>query len=336
MTDTQLIARNRGSLLLYAERNGIAAACRTFAISKTTFYKIKKLYLQTGSLEPIIRRKPRMPNRTRLSTKKLLLKLVEDKPGIGPCQYARLLREQGVVITSSGIWRCLKRFDLNQRFKRLLYVEDLRASNQPVTERNLKQVRQRRYRMDRGQWPGHIVALDTFYVGHLKKVGRIYQITGIDLFSRFGLAKLYVTKEQTSSANFVEHDLLPCLSRNGVAIDAILTDNGTEFTGRLFRQLLADYDIEHRRIPPGKPMFNGYCERFQRTILEEFYQVIFRKKFFQTLEELQKELNKYLAYYNFERIHSGLSENQPFRPADALKSRSSFLRYRFQKTVTLT
>jgi len=158
--------------------------------------------------------------------------------------------------------------------------------------------------------------------------GRIYQITGLDLCSRFGWAKLYLDKSSSSTTSFLEESLIPTFFKNSVTIESVLTDNGTEFINTDFKQLLVDYDIRHHRIPKGQPMLNGYCERFQRTILEEFYQVVFRKQFFDSLEALQSELDKYLSFYNFKRVHFGLIKTGAI-PAEILKSKTSVLRQTF-------
>jgi transposase InsO family protein len=333
MTQQQVIANYRRKLLIFSERHGITKACQVFNVSRTTFYKIKKQFVETGQLEPCVRRRPKMPNETSLSKKKLLLKLVKEHPTRGPAFYRGEFRKLGVEIAGSVIWYHLKRFGLNNRYKRLVYLEQLKDQNQPLTEKTLRQIQRHCETIKHGLWPGHIVALDTFFVGHLKGVGRIYQITGIDLCSRYGWAQLYLSKEQTSSIDFVEHHLIPKFFQNGVELESVLTDNGSEFIATKFNQLLVDYEIEHHRIPKGKPIFNGYCERFQRTILEEFYKVIFRKQFFNSLQELNAKLQEYLVYYNFQRLHFGLDKNGAL-PINAFRSKRSFLRHRFQNLLT--
>jgi transposase InsO family protein len=333
MTPQQLIAQSRKKLLIFAERHSITQACRVFGVSRTTFYKVKKQYIATGSLEPRVRRTPRMPNATALSVKKALLKIVQDNPARGSAFYSYELRQDGIHITQQGVWYCLQRFGLNNRYKRLLYIETLNDRNQPLTEVNVRKLKREYSHMLHGQWPGHVVALDTFYVGNLRGVGRIYQITGIDLSSRFGWAKLYTTKAASSTIDFMEQCLIPMFFNNTVDIESVLTDNGTEFINSDFRQVLIDYDIRHHRIPKGQPFLNGYCERFQRTILEEFYAPSFRRTFFDSLDSLQEALNRFLTYYNFERVHFGLIKTGAI-PADVLKSRVTILRQRFQKLLT--
>jgi transposase InsO family protein len=333
MTTAAVIEQNRRSLLIYAERQGISAACRAFGVSRTTFYKLKSQLLKTGSLAPKARRRPRMPNEIALSKKKLLLQLVQEHPDWGPRPFADAFRQHGISISPITVWNHLKRFGLNRRFHRLVYLERLRSINQPLTERSLKNIRRKASKYFQGLYPGHIVGIDTFFVGHLKGVGRIYQMTGIDLCSRFGWAKLYPAAGQDASIDLVENVLIPKFYANGVTIESILSDNGSEFKGHRFQQMLTAYDIHHLKIPVGKPMLNGTCERFQRTILEQFYQPIFRKQFFHSLTELQLELDHYLVYYNFERKHSALATRGDC-PINVLKHRHQDLRLKYQKLLT--
>jgi len=328
MTQQELIVKTRRSLLIFAQRHGVTKACRTFQVSRTTYYKIKEQFVRSGSLEPIKRRKPRQPNETTVARKKALLKLVQEKPGLSLNRYVEEFQKQGVRFPRDSIYYSLRRFNLNTRYLRLLYVETLKQRNQPVTERTLIRLKKEFYKIKKAFWPGHIVALDTFYVGHLKGVGRIYQITGIDLFSRYGWASLYTDKSAASSAHFLEHVLLPKFFQNNIRIESVLSDNGKEFLSHKFQQVLKDYDMQHHRIPKGKPMFNGICERFQRTILNEFYQPAFRTRFFSDLPELTQELNRYLVHYNFDRLHYGLAENGQ-KPIVAFKNSGSILRLNF-------
>lgn len=333
MTSIETIVNQRRALMIYAERHGISQACRVFHLSRTTFYKLKTQWLRTGSLAPQVRRRPKMPNEMALSKKKLLLRLVQEHPTWGPRRYAFAFRQQGIGISGEALWYHLKRFGLNRRFHRLVYLERLQGTHQVLTERSVRAVRKSLPKLYQGLWPGHLVALDTFYVGHLKGVGRIYQMSGIDLCSRYGWAKLSTRKDQLAAVDLLENVLIPRFYANGVQLESVLTDNGTEFTGGAFQRVLSAYDINHLRIPKGKPVCNGICERFQRTILEEFYQVQFRQRFFRSLAELQHALDLYLTDYNFHRLHFGLSP-KGLIPIDVLKSKQKVLRHRFQKLLT--
>lgn len=333
MTHTEVIINSRKNLLIYAQRHGVSKACRIFGVSRTSYYKLKKQFLKTQDLAPRPRRKPRMPNEISLSKKKLLLKFVRENPADSSIRYAARFRSMGIQIARQTVWYRLKRFGLNRKYKRLVYLETLHKQGQPLTERTLRQMRRSTARVHTGQWPGHVVALDTFYVGHLKGVGRIYQLTGIDTCSRYGWANLYQFKDQSASTHFVESVLFPKFFHNAVECESILSDNGTEFTGSRFQHLLQEYDIKHYRIPPGKPVYNAICERFQRIILEEFYAVAFRKHYFTSIEQLQNKLNEYLIYYNFQRLHFGVCKNGAL-PIDVLITKNSFLQQRFKKLLT--
>jgi transposase InsO family protein len=333
MTHEQLIINQRKNLLIYADRHGVSKACQIFGVSRTTFYKLKEQFLKTGSLAPKIKGKPRMPNETKLNRKKMLLSMIKEFPMESPLRYSYRFREQGIHFCSSSIWYILHKWGLSKKYQRLIYLEQLHLKGQPLTERSLKEIKYECKKAKKGLWPGHIVAIDTFYAGNLKGIGRIYQLTGIDLCSRFGLARLYTAKDQTASIDFVENTLIPAFYQNKTDINSILSDNGSEFIGSKFQAMLRDYEIQHLRIEPGTPMCNGCCERFQRTIYEEFYQTIFRKKFFTSLDELQNELNKYLAYYNFQRVHFGAVKSGA-KPIDVLLAKQSVLQHRFQLLST--
>jgi transposase InsO family protein len=154
---------------------------------------------------------------------------------------------------------------------------------------------------------GYLGSQDTFYVGTIKGVGRIYQQTFIDTYSKVAFAKLYTTKTPITAADLLNDRVLPFFEDHGLPILRILTDRGTEFCGAVERHdyelYLAVNDIEHSKTKTQSPQTNGICERFHKTILQEFYQVTFRKKLYTDLEMLQADLDAWLHYYNHERTH---------------------------------
>ncbi len=87
------------------------------------------------------------------------------------------------------------------------------------------------------------------------------------------------------------------------------TDRGTEFCGKQdqhdYQLFLAIHDIEHTKTKARHPQTNGICERFHKTILNEFYQTAFRKKIYKTIEELQTDLDMRVMTYNMDRTHQG-------------------------------
>jgi transposase InsO family protein len=157
--------------------------------------------------------------------------------------------------------------------------------------------------------PGYLGAQDTFYVGTLKGVGRIYQQTFIDTYSKVASAKLYDRKNALVAADMLNDRVLPFFEAHDIPLLRVLTDRGTEYCGARehheYQLYLAVEDIDHSRTKARSPQSNGICERFHKTLLQEFYQVAFRKKIYHTLDELQADLDTWLQEYNESRPHSG-------------------------------
>lgn len=157
--------------------------------------------------------------------------------------------------------------------------------------------------------PGYLGAQDTFYVGNLKGVGHIYQQTFIDTYSKVVHCKLYTTKTPITAADLLNDRVLPFYESQGLPMLRILTDRGTEYCGKVehhdYELYLALNDIDHTKTKAASPQTNGICERFHKTILQEFYQITFRKKLYSSLEELQLDLDGWLKFYNTERTHQG-------------------------------
>ena len=146
-------------------------------------------------------------------------------------------------------------------------------------------------------------------MGTLKGVGRVYQQTFIDTYTRVAHAKLYTQKHAITAADMLNDRVIPFFEEHDIPLLRILTDRGTEYCGKKdqheYQLYLALEDIDHTKTKARSPQTNGICERFHKTILEEFYQIAFRKKIYATLEELQADLDQWIAKYNQERPHSG-------------------------------
>lgn len=157
--------------------------------------------------------------------------------------------------------------------------------------------------------PGYLGSQDTFYVGTMKGVGRVYQQTFIDTYSRVAFAKLYTQKHAITAADMLNDRVVPFFDEQDMPLLRILTDRGTEYCGKRdqheYQLYLALEDIDHTKTKAKSPQANGFCERFHKTILEEFYQIAFRKKIYATLDQLQTDLDEWIRYYNEDRPHSG-------------------------------
>ena len=308
-SDTQMY-RDRLHIIKYflAHRITVTDLCTRFNRSRTWFYKWMNRYKRYGpeGLRNITRRPPAQPNQTPLDVEMRILAYIDRWPSHGPVHIADELALNNTRVTPSAVYNVLKRHGLNTHKQRLEYVMRIHGVVQTATdlERARDLAKTRSLKTD---YPGHIVGMDVFYVGTLKGVGRIYQITGIDTYSSYAWAKLYTDKSAQSACDFLLH--VRNNSQN-VPITSVLTDNGKEFTHHAskdhsFERLLDELNINHRLTKVRHPWTNGACERLNRTILNEFYQVAFRKQIYETVEQLNDDLQNYLNIYNYQRTHHG-------------------------------
>jgi transposase InsO family protein len=221
----------------------------------------------------------------------------------------------GVMISDGGVRSIWLRHNLETFKKRLKALEEKSASeglilteSQLAALENAKLEKEAHGELETAH-PGYLGAQDTFYVGHIKGVGRIYQQTFIDTYSKVAICKLHTAKNGLTAADMMNDRVVPFFDGLGIALLRMLTDRGSEYCGRPdkheYQLILALNDIDHSRTKAKSPQTNGICERFHKTILNEFYQVAFRKKLYTSLEELQNDLDEWIEYYNKERTHQG-------------------------------
>ena len=319
MTTQEKLIRRKLSLLELAEfLKNVSQACKIQGCSRQHFYDIKKLYEENGleGLKEKSRRKPCIKNRVAPEVEEAVMKMAYEYPAYGQMRASNELRKQGVLISTGGVRSIWLRHGLETFKKRLRALEEKAAQEGIVyTEAQLaaletaKQQRETDPEEVQTEHAGYLLGQDTFYVGYLKGVGRIYQQTVIDTYSSVGFAKLYTAKVPVTAADILNDRVLPFFEDQNIPILTILTDRGTEYCGRLdqhpYELYLQLNEIEHRKTKVKSPQTNGICERFHQTVLNEFYRVTFRKRLYSDLEALQEDLDKYIDHYNQERTHQG-------------------------------
>jgi transposase InsO family protein len=319
MTTQQKLIQQKLSLLELGEfLNNVSDACRIHGCSRQHFYDIKKAYLSQGidGLKEKSRRKPNHKNRVAPEIEDAVLLMAFEYPAYGQLRASNELRKQGVLISSGGIRSIWLRHGLETFKKRLKALEEKAAKEGVVyTEEQLRVLEQARKEREtvpdeiETHHPGYLLAQDTFYVGYLKGVGRIYQQTVIDTYSAVAFAKLYTAKVPLTAADALNDKVVPFFDEQNVDILRILTDRGTEFCGRLdkhpYQLYLQLHEIDHTRTKARHPQTNGICERFHKTVLDEFYKSVFRKKIFDNIDDLQVDLDTWIEFYNRERTHQG-------------------------------
>lgn len=259
----------------------------------------------------ILRRAPAQPNQTPIDIEMKLLDFIEEHPSYGSVRIANEMKRNEIAVTPSAVYNVLRRRNLNTRKKRLEHIRIKHGIVATPSDLERAKERAKTQSLDT-RYPGHIVGMDVFYVGTLKGVGRIFQITAIDTYSSYAWAKLYTDKSAPSACNFMLH-----VHNNSqdVPVESVLTDNGLEFTthhkskNHSFERLLSELNVKHRLTKVRHPWTNGACERLNRTILEEFYQLAFRTRIYETIEQLNDDLEKYLKTYNYQRTHQGKRTN---------------------------
>lgn len=312
-----VIKHKLGLLNLAAELGNVSRACKVMGFSRDTFYRYQAAR-DEGGVEALIdanRRKPNIKNRVEEATETAVTAFALEQPAFGQVRVSNELRQRGIFVSPSGVRSVWLRKNLESFKKRLAALERHVAETGEVLTEAQVQALERKQDDDlvHGEietaHPGYLGSQDTFYVGTLKGVGRIYQQTFVDTYSKWAAAKLYTTKTPITAADMLNDRVLPFFAEQGMGMIRILTDRGTEYCGKPeshdYQLYLALNDIEHTKTKAMHPQTNGICERFHKTILQEFYQVAFRRRIYRSLEELQIDLDDWLAYYNNARTHQG-------------------------------
>jgi len=310
------IAKQRLSVLELAEQLGsVSEACRRRGMDRTSFYEWKRRF-QTHGLEGLKDLPPihkSHPQTVKPEVQARIVELALAHPSYGCNKIEKLLSFEGPYASNVTIQKILIEHGLGSRYDRWLALEK-KAAEQSIELSSdqiafiEKQNPSFKERHVESAGPGQLLCQDTFFVGTLKGVGRVHLHTVIDTFGSYAFGFLHTTKQPEAAVAVVHNDVLPFYKGLGIPVNAILTDNGREYCGtdaHPYELYLALNDIEHRRTQVRRPQTNGFVERFNRTVLDEFFRVAFRQKLYESVESLQIDLDRWLQEYNYERPHLG-------------------------------
>ena len=318
MTQQQYIIRRKLNIIDLASQLGnISDACRKLGVSRRHYYDIKAALEEEGveGLLEQARNRPRVRNRVAPQIEQRLLDYSLEYPTHGQARVSNELKKEGILLSPGGVRSIWLRHGLEVRGLRLKRLEKWSAEQGNVlTESQVQALEQsREEKQAHGEietfHPGFLFGQDTYYVGWIKGIGKIYQQTGIDTFSNAGFAKLYLEKTAVTSADFLNDKVLPFFDSHNVRLLRTLTDRGTEYCGvrenHPYQLYLYLNDIEHTRTKARHPQTNGCTERLNQTIKDEFYAVAFRKKVYRSLDEIQTDLDTFMDEYNTKRTNQG-------------------------------
>jgi transposase InsO family protein len=304
VTPADIIYQRRVHVIERAAHVGVTRACREAGVSRTSYYRWCDRASRYGlsALVPKSRRRPQVRTQVPAHEEEVILAEAVSRPTLGARRLLEHLAERGVHRSASGVQKVLRRCGLGTRRQRVAALASLTAADTGlVAPRALEPFGFCLYATRAGE----LVGLDCFYVGKLKGIGPIYQLTAVDTYTRWAFCELTLGHVSAAVAGAFLHHVAEHFSELGVVLEAVLTDNGPEFIGTDFEAAVSQAGIRHHRIPARSPNHNAVVERFHGTVLQECYRPAFHRRRFDRMADIEACLQDFLHRYNRRRRNHG-------------------------------
>ena len=301
-------------LLALAQRWGnIQKACKVMGYSRDSYYRYKKRYEQGGefALYEISRKKPIKNNRVDTTIEQAVVNMAFAYPVYGQRRVAEELKRQGIPVSGSGVRSIWLRYDLECLKKRLIALEAKVTQDRNVLTESQRQalektkVEREVYGEIKTYYPGYLCAQDTYCVGHINGIGKIYQQT----YTRLAIVKLFTEKSALAAVDLLKNQVTPLFDKQAIPLLRMLTDKGTEYCGKKTTHAYQDYlnqkGIKHIKTKTCSLQATEIFEHFHKIIKHECYDVLFRRNIYRRLDDIQKDVSHWVTFYNQERPHSG-------------------------------
>lgn len=302
---------------LAKQLENVSKACKVKGYSRDTFNWFRELY-ENGEEEVLHEiGKKRLPftNKVPEHIEKAVIEIAIELPACGQKSATNKLKERGISISSGGIRSVWKRHNLETFEKRLKALEAkiaqggiILTEGQRIALEKAKEQKDAQNEIET-QYSGYLGGQDTYYLGYIEGIGKIYQQTFVDAYSRVAFVKLYVEKTAITAAGFLNDIVIPFFEEHKIPLLRILTDRGMEYCGKpethAYQLYLGIENIDHSSTKTSSPRTNGICEGFHKIMQDECYRILFRKKTYNSLEDLQVDVDQWLRSYNERRPYSG-------------------------------
>lgn len=287
-----------------AKHNNIKQTCELFGISRTTYYKWLRAYEENGMNGLAVKepKKPNMPNKVGKTLENMILDYVVKYPKDGPKRIYYELKADGYYLGETGIYNVLKRNQLTTQAKRLEYSK----RNQGLKKYMNKIETNISLQIDRVQSPGQLVLQRLDYIGRYDGIGKVYQYTAIDVYSKWAAVKVFNQKREIDVWDFFEVKLVYLMKTFNINIEHLLTFKNKEFIpyfmgGERYKEIIQQFHFTHKYIQNDQRYLLDELDDFVVYCIKEFYSKLETLEHMDSFAKMDRMLQKFVRDYNFVR-----------------------------------